>query len=270
MLSMSLNSNDRLTLFEIAALVQREHQQCKALPTLGLLHARNAGEWLLAAKAVLSEGQWQTWLTVECQLVEQTAHTYMAIAKSWPSLEQPQIRINLDSSPSVGVEVESVREAEAEISAIQPLESREIESAIATVEVVETVTEEALESDRFITIFIPGAVVPKARPRVTANGTYFPKRYQEWRSRAEGEIILQLARKNLNLNLPLEKAIVEVHLIGKHRTNADGDNIVGSCLDALVSAGAIKNDNLSYIPEIYFKFVPQGSQGVQIILIPLD
>ncbi|NES96302.1 MAG: RusA family crossover junction endodeoxyribonuclease [Desertifilum sp. SIO1I2] len=252
---MLTSSTPELTVPELADLIQQAHLQCKALPTTGLLHARNAGEWLLAAKAVLSEEQWQTWLTTDCQLWENTAQTYMAIAKSWPSLDKPHVTLKLESprlsetaEPSEPIAVEEEAKAEPDSA---PLEAE-------------------VENPGILSLYIPGAIVPKARPRVTANGTFMPKRYQEWRNRAEGEIILQLAQKYPDWHFPLEKVIVEVHLIGKHRTNADGDNIVGSCLDALVAAGAIKNDNLSCIPEIYFKFVPQGSQGVELVLIPLE
>uniref|UniRef100_A0ACD5GNM2 Uncharacterized protein n=1 Tax=Desertifilum tharense IPPAS B-1220 TaxID=1781255 RepID=A0ACD5GNM2_9CYAN len=69
---MLTSSTPELTVPELADLIQQVHLQCKASPTTGLLHARNAGEWLLAAKAVLSEEQWQTWLTTDCQLWENT------------------------------------------------------------------------------------------------------------------------------------------------------------------------------------------------------
>lgn len=112
-----------------------------------------------------------------------------------------------------------------------------------------------------ITFFLPGYVVPKARPRVTRKGTFMPARYQEWRNLAEREILAQVHLQGLASVLPVERATVEILLTGKHRLSGDADNILGSYLDALVAVGVLKNDNLSCIPEVSLKFEPDENSG---------
>lgn len=248
---------------ELAARINSAHQQCVAFPTTGLLHARNAGEWLLQAQAQLTPEAWRSWLKECCTVSELTAQTYMQIARGWPKLVPSPAPVPASETSALAlrdyeqVELSSHVEEPIQIAAI-------LEPAVTT-----ALAETLVPTTDPLTFFIPGGVVPKARPRVTANGTFLPPRYRAWRNHAEVEIFKQLGEKSSVPVLPLQRAAVKVRLIGKHRMNADADNIVGSCLDSLVAAGVIKNDNLSYIPEIYFKLIPQGTQGVQITLIPL-
>lgn len=248
---------------ELAARINSAHQQCVAFPTTALLHARNAGEWLLQAQEQLTPEGWLSWLKECCTVSERTAQTYMQIARGWPKLvPSPAI---LPASETSALALRDCERAELSSNVEEPIQ------IAATLEPAPPISpkETLLPATDTLTFFIPGGVVPKARPRVTANGTFLPPRYRAWRNHAEVEIFKQLGEKSSLPVLPLQRAAVKVRLIGKHRMNADGDNIVGSCLDSLVAAGVIKNDNLSYIPEIYFKLIPQGTQGVQITLLPL-
>lgn len=120
-----------------------------------------------------------------------------------------------------------------------------------------------------IMFFIPGSIVPKARPKVTKNGTFMPPRYRKWRLYAEGEIHRQIAKQLLGPVLPIQRAALEVRLTGKHRMSADADNLIGSCMDALVAAGVFKNDNLTNIPEISFRMIVEGADGALIIVHPI-
>lgn len=81
-------SNSR-ELSELADLINREYERSKAAPATAMLHARNAGEFLLQAQSLVPESEWSTWLRANCQVSEQSAITYMAIAKSWLSLQKP-------------------------------------------------------------------------------------------------------------------------------------------------------------------------------------
>jgi Holliday junction resolvase RusA-like endonuclease len=114
-------------------------------------------------------------------------------------------------------------------------------------------------------IWLPGAVTPKARPRVTANGVYFPQKYQQWRCRAEGEIICQV----YGVSLPLPNPVaVRVVLQGKgHR--GDLDNLAGSCLDALVSAGVLEDDRLSCVSRLVVEHQPEGEKGCWVEIEPI-
>lgn len=123
-----------------------------------------------------------------------------------------------------------------------------------------------------IKLMIPGVVVPKARPRVTSNGTYLPPRYRAWRNHAEVEIYRQIAEQNLTYKFPLRKAAISIRLIGNHRTNSDIDNLAGACLDALTlnGAGILIDDRLSCLPQLTVEYVPGGKEtGVWIEIEPL-
>lgn len=93
---------------------------------------------------------------------------------------------------------------------------------------------------------LKGNIVPKARPRVTRNGTFMPASYRKWKNEAVNALS-ESQFKNL------ENVTIEVILIGKHCRRGDADNIIGSILDALVQSGIIRNDNLACISEISIK-----------------
>lgn len=86
-----------------------------------------------------------------------------------------------------------------------------------------------------------GSIVPKARPRVTKNGTYMPERYRQWK-----QLAASLFRQAFQPVTQYPVAI-SIHLTGKHPRRGDLDNISGSILDALVQAETIEDDNLTKI-----------------------
>lgn len=91
----------------------------------------------------------------------------------------------------------------------------------------------ARETVRFT---IPGRPVPAARPRVTRNGTYYPRRYQTWLDSAK-----VYARQAWLGKAPLE-GDVEVHAaFYGARDTADIDNLTKGALDAI--SGSIINDD---------------------------
>lgn len=123
-----------------------------------------------------------------------------------------------------------------------------------------------------IKLMIPGVVVPKARPRVTKNGTYLPPRYRAWRNHAEVEIYRQISEQNITHKFPLRKAAIVIKLLGNHRTNSDIDNLAGACLDALTlnGAGVLIDDRLSCLPQLTVEFDPDAKKtGVSIEIEPL-
>lgn len=105
-----------------------------------------------------------------------------------------------------------------------------------------------------IKLILDGEVQPKARPRVTKNGTFMPREYKDWKD----EAILQFQNQFKKEPIPkVEK--VEVRLIGKHSRRSDADNLLGAILDALVQGLVLKNDNLVCVNEVNLKlFYNQG------------
>ncbi|MBE9226292.1 hypothetical protein IQ264_12750 [Phormidium sp. LEGE 05292] len=80
--------SDSEKLLELANLINREYERSKTAPAAAMLYARNAGELLLQAQSLLPESEWLAWLSTHCQVSEQSAKTYMAIAKSWLSVQK--------------------------------------------------------------------------------------------------------------------------------------------------------------------------------------
>ncbi|HLO50797.1 MAG TPA: RusA family crossover junction endodeoxyribonuclease [Kamptonema sp.] len=133
---------------------------------------------------------------------------------------------------------------------------------------------EVEKCDREVIIFfIAGNVVPKARPRVTGNGTFMPQRYRTWRNMAELEIYSQLSELNLTIELPIKRASILMRFVGKHRTNSDLDNLAGACLDALTmnGAGVLLDDRISCVSKLSVEYVPLAEKtGVWIEITPVD
>lgn len=120
--------------------------------------------------------------------------------------------------------------------------------------------------------YLSGPVTPKARPRVSSNGTYLPKRYKNWREQAECDLLIQIREMHPAPELPLEKVAITLRFTGKHRTNSDLDNLAGACLDALTlnGAGIIVDDNIKRVPRLTVEYEPKkGKTGVTIEIEPL-
>lgn len=88
------------------------------------------------------------------------------------------------------------------------------------------------------TFNLDGPIVPKARARVTANGTFHPSQYSDWKEQAISSLRSQYRGE------PIQRFALSFLLKGKHSRRGDGDNVEGSILDALVQAGVAKDDNL--------------------------
>jgi Holliday junction resolvase RusA-like endonuclease len=92
------------------------------------------------------------------------------------------------------------------------------------------------------TIILQGAIVPKARPRVTTNGTYMPGNYTQWKATA-----IRSIKEQVKAHLPKAKYSLAIALSGKHSRAGDLDNISGSIMDALVQSGILAGDNMTNI-----------------------
>nr|CAD5943501.1 hypothetical protein NO713_02076 [Planktothrix pseudagardhii] len=343
------------TLDDFAERINQEHQKCLDTPQTSLIHARNAGEWLLHVQAQLSPEHWQVWFNEHFTFSPQTAAMYMQIAKKMPGVNPGVFSSAIDSNPNPSKtlvfpvkpilpdaqpqnstnEVKTISPKSPQIAPqkpdfpVQNVETRLGEAmpkaigaslpgfemiltgesptlknspipekpevlespvtritinpkeSIIDVEVTPINPPEpapiepqkpAKKTAELIKLMIPGVVVPKARPRVTSNGTYLPPRYRAWRNRAEVEIYRQISEQNITHKFPLRKAAIVIRLLGNHRTNSDIDNLAGACLDALTlnGAGVLIDDRLSCLPQLSVEFDPDSKQtGVYIEIEPL-
>lgn len=255
----------------LAIAINREHQQCLATPQAALIPAYNAGVLLLQAQAYISPQDWQSWLQLT-QVSPQTAETYMQIARTWPGITTDTITATTSIVEYAPKPKPSELLSENVPSSPPP---QEIQASDAPIDVeftpVNPVSEIASTSER-IKFVIFGPVVPKARPRVTNNGTYLPPRYREWRNRAEVELYRQICDRNLTEKFPLKRAAVTIRLFGNHRTNSDIDNLAGACLDALTlnGAGILLDDRLSCLPQLKVEYIANTPKtGVWIEIEPL-
>ena len=195
-----------------------------------------------------------------------------------PTINSEIIENIIFEEPIITSEIMEDIASEKQIITPEVIESLEVVDLLSTQEII-TLNVEKLEvfdisqSSEVIIFFIPGNVVPKARPRVTGNGTFMPQRYRTWRNMAEVEIYSQLSELNLTIELPIKRASILMRFVGKHRTNSDLDNLAGACLDALTmnGAGVLLDDRISCVSKLSVEYVPVAEKtGVWIEITPVD
>lgn len=104
----------------------------------------------------------------------------------------------------------------------------------------------------------------KARPRVTARGTFMPKEYKQ----KQAEMVRQI--KEQWEGPPLEGPLrLEIDLRGEGR--GDADNMIGALMDAANKLLWV-DDRVSIIPEIQVRWekAPKAESRWLIRLYPLD
>ena len=98
---------------------------------------------------------------------------------------------------------------------------------------------------------LPWAGIPKPRPRVTANGTFMPKRYTDWKDAVAEWVALNKIPSHdgpLAINLRFSRDGVHVEIeympddMKRDGVQGDIDNLAGGVYDALQDAGIIEND----------------------------
>ncbi len=276
---LTLPKPDQLDQF--AQRIHQEHQLCIQSPKTSLIHACNAGGWLLKAQTLVASPEWGKWLKTQCNLTEKTAQIYMRMAGKYPQVQSQIEPLKLPST-SKGLPASAVT-SEAEYS--QPIPQLIPQKITLNNPQVTSETESVIDVDftpiqthspnsevNLIRFCLSGSVVPKARPRVTSHGTYMPNRYREWRNRAEIELYRQMSQFRSDYKFPLQKAAVALRFFGNHRTNSDLDNMAGACLDALTlnGAGVLIDDRLSCLPRLTVEYVSGTDEtGVWIEIQPL-
>jgi DNA N-6-adenine-methyltransferase (Dam)/Protein of unknown function (DUF3102) len=77
----------RAALSKLAREIDHHHQHAQHAVQSAFEHARQAGERLAEAKAMLGHGQWLPWLRANCGLSARTAQSYMQLAKGLPNTQ---------------------------------------------------------------------------------------------------------------------------------------------------------------------------------------
>jgi Holliday junction resolvase RusA-like endonuclease len=117
-----------------------------------------------------------------------------------------------------------------------------------------------------VKFWLPGRVVPKARPRFNGGNISLPRNYRGWKNTAYLEIISQLEENGIK-ELLITKAEVEMQFIGSHR--GDLDNLAGSVLDILCETKIIRDDRVSCISRLVIEHEPGSVCGVWVKVNPL-
>lgn len=110
-------------------------------------------------------------------------------------------------------------------------------------------------------LWIPGRVIPKARPRFHEGHITLPQNYRGWKNTAYLDIISQLAERT-SVELPIKKAAVAIQFIGCHR--GDLDNLAGAVLDLLTETKVIIDDRVSCVSRLLVEHEPVGERGALI------
>ncbi len=117
-----------------------------------------------------------------------------------------------------------------------------------------------------VKFWLPGKVVPKARPRFHGGKISLPRNYRGWKNTAYLEIISQFEENGIS-ELLIGKAEVEMQFIGSHR--GDLDNLAGALLDILCETKIIRDDRVSCISRLLIEHEPGGVCGVWVKVNPL-
>ena len=112
---------------------------------------------------------------------------------------------------------------------------------------------------RSLKFWLPGRVVPKARPRFNGGNISLPRNYRGWKNTAYLEIISQL-EDNVKSKLLIKKAAVEMQFLGSHR--GDLDNLAGAVLDILCETKIVVDDRVSCISRLVIEHEPGSVCGV--------
>ena len=203
-------------------------------------------------------------ITIASPVINQSPEEKPELDVKIPELKSVELIDITIASPVINQSPEKKPELEVKIPHLKSVELIDITIASPVI------NQSPLSQE--IQFWIPGNVVPKARPRVTSRGTYLPKQYRGWRNQAEVEIYRQVCDLNLAIELPIPRANISLIFMGNHRKNADLDNLAGACLDALTlnGAGVILDDRVTCVPKLTVEYEPNAKKtGVLIKIEPL-
>lgn len=116
-----ITERDDRSLDVLADEINEEHRQAEAAMTEALVHARNAGRGLNAAKDQTEHGEWGDWVRDNFEGSERTARVYQRIARNWTKIENRQ----RDADLSIRGAVRLLRDGDSADAGSEETEERE-------------------------------------------------------------------------------------------------------------------------------------------------
>lgn len=101
------------SLDDLAEMANAAHKAAEQAARSAVVHARDCGTTLLAAKAKLKHGEFGAWVRENCQFSERQAQRYMLIAQRWERLVQSELGADTKTTRATDLSIEglSIREA---------------------------------------------------------------------------------------------------------------------------------------------------------------
>ena len=127
-----------------------------------------------------------------------------------------------------------------------------------------------MQNEILLTLTVPLTPVPAIRPRVTRWGTYYGKRYKEWRAQSADLV----PPSTLSLALPMRAEVL--FSIPRSKTGrlatpvGDGDNYEKAIYDLIQSKGYIEDDRWITSATWRKRFVAHGLAGYTTIILTPD
>jgi hypothetical protein len=118
--SASLESS---SLSAVAKRINDHHSQATRHATTAIEHARQAGELLNQAKALVAHGQWIGWLSDNCDVSPRQAQRYMKVANNWLAITKNDAAsyLTIDDALSLTSEKSGMTTREAWAAKIEAL-----------------------------------------------------------------------------------------------------------------------------------------------------
>lgn len=116
-------------------------------------------------------------------------------------------------------------------------------------------------------LWIPGRIIPKARPRFHQGRAMLPLNYRRWQNKTYLYVEKQLRSSSIT-GLPFEKATVEIQFVGSHL--GDLDNLAGALLDVMTKTNIVRDDRISCIPRLILSHEPGDSCGAWVTVEAIE
>lgn len=121
-----------------------------------------------------------------------------------------------------------------------------------------------------IVIILRGKVIPAQRPRVDNGKAHYSEAYSTWRKIVKAALTAAIGSfpATISRHFPLTGVKVEVEFHGCNSLNADLDNLIKGCIDAMVKAEILAGDTVRKVNEMNPKYFDADYPVAAILIYP--